>query len=108
MHPKIYNLYIFSRPVFIDTNITEELYLLYLYDFVDELRERGDLDGIVLFQQDGAGPHFGRFTRQYLWQTFGHRWIGRGAPVAEWPARSPGTQLNTLKNPHENSHKNCH
>ena len=63
--------------------------MLYLCDFVDELQARGDFEGIVLFQQDGAGPHYGRGVRQYLWQKFQHRWIGRGAPVAEWPARSP-------------------
>lgn len=45
------------------------------------------------FMHDGAPPHFSRLARNYLDMQFGHRWIGRGGPVA-WPPRSP--DLNPL------------
>ena len=79
-------------PIFIDDNITEELYLQYLADFMDELDTRGELNddsSVCIFQQDGAPAHYGNFTRWFLSHVFGDRWIGRGAPVVEWPPRSP-------------------
>jgi hypothetical protein len=42
----------------------------------------------IRFQHDGAPPHFTLQVREYLTEVWGHRWIGRGGPVA-WPARSP-------------------
>lgn len=42
----------------------------------------------VIFQQDGAPPHWARVVRQSLNQTFPDRWIGRDGPTA-WPPRSP-------------------
>lgn len=42
----------------------------------------------MMFQQDGAPPHFTRAVRQHLDQQYPDRWIGRGGPI-EWPARSP-------------------
>ena len=42
----------------------------------------------LVFQQDGAPPHWSRHVRAYLDATFGDAWIGRGGPTA-WPARSP-------------------
>jgi hypothetical protein len=41
----------------------------------------------VIFQQDGAPPHFALDVRAYLDQTFTDRWIGRAGPLA-WPPRS--------------------
>lgn len=40
------------------------------------------------FQHDGAPPHFAAEVRRFLNEAYGHRWIGRGGPVA-WPPRSP-------------------
>lgn len=40
------------------------------------------------FQQDGAGPHYGKNVRLFLNVQFPQRWIGRGGKI-EWPARSP-------------------
>jgi hypothetical protein len=42
----------------------------------------------VIFQQDGAPPHWGRIVRDYLDATFPNRWLGTDGPLA-WPPRSP-------------------
>ena len=39
------------------------------------------------YQQDGAPEHYLRGVRDWLNETFGTKWIGRGGPL-EWPARS--------------------
>lgn len=41
----------------------------------------------LIFQQDGAPPHFNATVRQWLNENY-PEWIGRGGTVA-WPARSP-------------------
>ncbi|GFW85483.1 uncharacterized protein TNCV_145281 [Trichonephila clavipes] len=73
-----------------------------------------DLQPRVLFQQDGAPPHWGLTVRESLNDSFLQRWIGRDGPIA-WPSRSPdltpldfffwgyvkdtvyGTQVNSLE-----------
>ena len=40
----------------------------------------------VVFQQDGAPPHWGPRVREALDRVFRDKWIGRGGPIA-WPAR---------------------
>ncbi|GBN71809.1 hypothetical protein AVEN_47120-1 [Araneus ventricosus] len=42
----------------------------------------------VIFQQDGAPPHYGNIVREFLDTAFPQRWIGRGAVMA-WPPLSP-------------------
>lgn len=42
----------------------------------------------VLFQQDGAPPHWSLHVRRALDDTFPGRWIGRDGPT-DWPPRSP-------------------
>ena len=42
----------------------------------------------VIFQQDGAPPHFATHVRNFLNATFQERWIGRRGSI-EWPPRSP-------------------
>ncbi|GBO05805.1 hypothetical protein AVEN_11406-1 [Araneus ventricosus] len=42
----------------------------------------------VIFQQDGAPPHYGNIVREFLDTTSPKRWIARGAVMA-WPPRSP-------------------
>jgi hypothetical protein len=42
----------------------------------------------VIWQQDGAPPHYHRDVPRYLNQTFPGRWIGRGGYIP-WPPRSP-------------------
>jgi len=41
----------------------------------------------MIWQQDGAPPHYGQAVRDYLDDTFSE-WIGRRGTV-EWPPRSP-------------------
>ena len=47
----------------------------------------------MLFQLDGAPPHWGLQVRAFLNDKFLERWIGRGGPAA-WPPRSP--DINSL------------
>ncbi|GBN54935.1 hypothetical protein AVEN_227632-1 [Araneus ventricosus] len=42
----------------------------------------------VIFQQDGAPPHWGMIVRDFLDENFPDRWCGRGGPIS-WPPRSP-------------------
>ena len=42
----------------------------------------------IIFQQDGAPPHWGSDVRRFLDATFPNRWIGRDGPTP-WPPRSP-------------------
>jgi hypothetical protein len=42
----------------------------------------------IIFQQDGAPPHFSKVVREFLDVNFPRRWIGRGG-WKQWPPRSP-------------------
>ena len=42
----------------------------------------------MIFQQDGAPPHYGKEVRKFLDQMFHNRWIGRCGPMT-WAPRSP-------------------
>ncbi|KAJ4432703.1 hypothetical protein ANN_21340 [Periplaneta americana] len=46
----------------------------------------------ILFQQDGAPPHWFNDVRTTLYNMFPGRWIGRGELIA-WPPRSPDLTL---------------
>ena len=46
----------------------------------------------VLFQLDGAPPHWARIVRYVMDHNFSDRWIGRGGPIS-WPPRSPDMTL---------------
>lgn len=46
------------------------------------------LEDHLIFQQDGAPPHFAVAVRQYLNERFPRHWIGRRGFI-EWPPRSP-------------------
>lgn len=82
-------------PFFFDERtVNGQSYLLMLQNFfVPELQQTRGLLQRVVFQQDGAPPHFALGVRNYLNQTFPDRWIGRAGPLA-WPPRSP--DLNPL------------
>jgi len=41
----------------------------------------------IIFQQDGAPPHWGSHVHRFLDATFPDRWIGREGPTP-WPPRS--------------------
>ena len=42
----------------------------------------------MLFQQDGASPHYSINARNILNEHMPNQWIGRRGPI-EWPTRSP-------------------
>jgi len=42
----------------------------------------------IIFQQDGAPPHWGSHVRRFLDATVPNRWNGRDGPTP-WPPRSP-------------------
>ena len=55
-------------------------------------------DGIlctVVYQQDGAPPHFALLVREYQNRIFPIWWIGRGSPRL-WATRSPDLTPNGL------------
>lgn len=79
----------FLGPHIFAGNLNGEMYLDFLQHNLPQL-----LDGIdterreeLIFQQDGAPPHYNADVRQWLTENY-PTWIGRGGVVA-WPARSP-------------------
>lgn len=70
---------------FIENNINGVIYQDML-----ELFAIPQIQGIpgIIFQQDGAPPHWRLDVRQCLDRHFPQRWIGRGGPI-QWPPRSP-------------------
>jgi transposase len=74
-------------PFFFEGNVTSESYLQMLKDnIIPQLQEHSGFSTMI-WQQDGAPPHYGKIVRDYLDDTF-VRWIGRRGTV-EWPPRSP-------------------
>jgi transposase len=71
---------------FQENNINGNIYIDMLENFAFPQLE--ELQPNVIFQQDGAPPHWKRFVRDCLDQKFPNRWIGRGGPTP-WPPRSP-------------------
>ena len=51
-----------------------------------------DSQPTIIFQQDGAPPHWGLHVCQFFNETFSDRWIGRDGPIS-WPPRSPDIPL---------------
>lgn len=83
-------------PCFFDETLTGERYLDFLqFDLVPALAVLFPNDvepdlphPRILYQHDGAPPHYAHQVCNFLHQTFPNRWIGRRGPT-EWPARSP-------------------
>jgi hypothetical protein len=71
---------------FAEVTVISSIYLNMLENFV--YPQLQDLQPAVLFQQDGAPPHWRFVVRASLNQHFPNRWIGRAGPIS-WPARSP-------------------
>jgi hypothetical protein len=67
-----------------ESSITGSVYLDMLTEF---LIPKLDVDSMI-FQQDGAPPHYHRDVTSFLNKTFPQRWVGRGGHIA-WPPRSP-------------------
>ena len=79
----VYRPYMFAEPT-----VTGFTYLDLLQQFLEsQLIQDGILDSVV-YQQDGAPPHFALIVRNYLNYTFPERWIGR-VSLRLWAPRSP-------------------
>lgn len=75
-------------PFFFEGNITGVSYLNMLQnDVIPALRVQ-EFFNEMIWQQDGAPPHFQVDVRNFLDQTFPKRWMGRRGAV-DWPPRSP-------------------
>jgi len=81
LHDRVIGPFFFDDPTITQTNF---LHLLQ-EDIYPQLRDRQP--GVV-FQLDGAPPHWGLDVRASLDEEFPNRWIGRGGPIP-WPPRSP-------------------
>ena len=81
MHNQIIGPFIFAESTII-ANIYLDMLKHYVVPQLEEFQPR------VVFQQDGAPPHWGLIVRDFLNETFPNRWIGRNGP-APWPPRSP-------------------
>ena len=81
MHNQIIGPFIFA-----ESTITASIYLDMLKHYVVSQLE--EFQPRVVFQQDGAPPHWGLIIRDFLNETFPNRWIGRNGPTP-WPPRSP-------------------
>ena len=71
---------------FNEKSVTANIYMDMLELYV--VPQLSDLQPTVIFQQDGAPPHWGLIVRELLDNTFPNRWIGRDGPTP-WPPRSP-------------------
>lgn len=79
-------------PFFIPGNLTGQIYLDLLenaiYPALVQVLENEEDHQTIIFQQDGAPPHFVQPVRQFLDENFPDAWIGRRGHI-EWPPRSP-------------------
>lgn len=75
-------------PFFIEGNLTADSYLSLLQEHVGPAVMELFPETDIIFQQDGAPPHFALNVREYLDAVFPNQWIGRRGPY-EWPPHSP-------------------
>ncbi|XP_070529987.1 uncharacterized protein [Cardiocondyla obscurior] len=82
-------------PYFLPPRLDGERYAQFLENHLPILLEELPLQmqQTMIFQHDGAPPHYSRHARMVLDRHFPDRWIGRNGPIS-WPARSP--DLNVL------------
>lgn len=75
-------------PFIFKGNVTKDSYLDLLKNFLwPHVCDLPEINKII-FQQDGAPPHFSKEVRAWLDASFPGRWIGRRGPIS-WPPRSP-------------------
>lgn len=74
-------------PYFFEERLTGDIYCNFLQNILPNMLENIRIRG-MLFQHDGAPPHFSIQVREHLDNEYPNRWIGRGGPH-EWPPRSP-------------------
>lgn len=70
-----------------DLTMNSERYCQILQEKVIPYFNKG-IGKTMLYQQDGAPPHYSKSARQFLETRLPGRWIGRRGSI-EWPARSP-------------------
>lgn len=77
-------------PHFFEGALNANMYLSFLEDNLSDLLEDVPLNirAGLIFQHDGAPPHYGRQVKSWLNTNFFNRWIGRNGPIL-WPPRSP-------------------
>lgn len=75
-------------PYFFEENVNAENYLEMLENFFWPRIRNKKIASEIMFQQDGAPPHYGANVRDWLNKRLPGRWIGRRGPI-EWAARSP-------------------
>jgi len=70
--------------------LNAQMYLEFLSSSLPELLEEVPLNlgRQMIFQHDGAPPHFSSAVKSWLDINFPNRWIGRNGPIL-WPPRSP-------------------
>lgn len=73
---------------FEDETVNQHNYLDMLKNYFYPIMKRKRLHKKMIFQQDGAPPHFSKAVREWLNENFDTRWIGRGGPIS-WAPRSP-------------------
>jgi hypothetical protein len=70
-----------------ENTVTSDNYLQMLQNnIIPELEAHPNFERMI-WQQDGAPPHYGQHVREYLDDTFA-QWIGCRGTI-EWPPRSP-------------------
>ena len=74
MHDKIIGPFFFA-----EKSITAQIYLDLLTEYVPP--QLVQCQPLVIFQEDGASPHWGLAVRQFLNDTFPERWIGRDGTI---------------------------
>ena len=74
--------------MFFENTVTGGTYLDMLEQFLEPQLQQDCILGAVVYQQDGAPPHFALPVREYLNRTFPNRWIERRSPCS-WAACSP-------------------
>ena len=82
------NKQIIGSDFFEDETINRQNYLQILKNDLCPIMQRQRLNNKMIFQQDGAPPHFSKEVRAWLNEKFNGRWIGRGGPMS-WAPRSP-------------------
>ncbi|GBM91195.1 hypothetical protein AVEN_184531-1 [Araneus ventricosus] len=75
---------------FTEKSITANVYLDLLQLFIAPQLE--EFQPWIMFQQDGAPPHWDSLVRDFLDEIFQDRWIGRDGPTP-WLPRSPDITL---------------
>lgn len=73
---------------FEDSTVNGQNYLKMLEEYLYPILLRKRIHRRVVFQQDGAPPHYDKRVRDWLTEKFPGRWIGRRGAI-EWAPRSP-------------------